>query len=107
MSLLGEVGLKGKAHSRPAELSQGEQQRVAVCRAMLNQPALLLADEPTGNLDQNNKQRVVEMLLDQARRNESTLLMVTHDQSLLGSFSTVLDIRSMVLAGKRGGEPKA
>ena len=63
---------------------------------MLNQPTLLLADEPTGNLDQANKQNVVDLLLDQARRNHSTLLMVTHDQSLLESFSTVLDIQSVV-----------
>jgi len=96
LELLSDVGLATKADSRPGELSQGEQQRVAVCRAMLNQPALLLADEPTGNLDQANKQIVVDLLLDQARRNNSTLLMVTHDQSLLGSFSTVMDIQSVV-----------
>jgi putative ABC transport system ATP-binding protein len=96
LQLLSDVGLATKADSRPGELSQGEQQRVAVCRAMLNQPALLLADEPTGNLDQANKQIVVDLLLEQARRNNSTLLMVTHDQSLLGSFSTVMDIQSVV-----------
>ena len=96
LELLSDVDLGAKAGSRPGELSQGEQQRVAVCRAMLNQPALLLADEPTGNLDQANKQNVVDLLLDQARRNHSTLLMVTHDQSLLESFSTVLDIQSVV-----------
>jgi putative ABC transport system ATP-binding protein len=96
LALLSDVGLGTKTGSRPAELSQGEQQRVAVCRAMLNQPALLLADEPTGNLDRANKQNVVDLLLDQARRNKSTLLMVTHDESLLGSFSTVLDIQSVV-----------
>jgi ABC-type lipoprotein export system ATPase subunit len=72
---------------------------------MLNQPALLLADEPTGNLDQENLQNVVDLLLDQARRNHSTLLMVTHDQSLLGSFSTVLDIQSVVrVTAPRGAE---
>ena len=96
LELLLDVDLHPKAGSRPGELSQGEQQRVAVCRAMLNQPALLLADEPTGNLDQANKQNVVDLLLEQAQRNHSTLLMVTHDQSLLGSFSTVLDIQSVV-----------
>jgi len=103
VDLLSDVGLREKADSRPTELSQGEQQRVAVCRAMLNQPALLLADEPTGNLDQANKQNVVDLLLDQAHRNNSTLLMVTHDQSLLGSFSTVLDIQSVVSVTNRQG----
>jgi len=103
LDLLTDVRLGEKADSRPAELSHGEQQRVAVCRAMLNQPALLLADEPTGNLDQANKQNVVDLLLDQARRNNSTLLMVTHDQSLLDSFSTVLDIQSVVsVSGGQG-----
>jgi putative ABC transport system ATP-binding protein len=96
LELLSDVGLGLKAGSRPGELSQGEQQRVAVCRAMLNQPALLLADEPTGNLDQANKQNVVDLLLEQAQRNHSTLLMVTHDQSLLASFSIVLDIESVL-----------
>ena len=96
LELLAGVGLGTKVDSRPAELSQGEQQRVAVCRAMLNKPAFLLADEPTGNLDQANKQNVVDLLLEQARSNNSTLLMVTHDQSLLDSFPTVLDIQSVV-----------
>jgi len=103
LELLHDVGLESKASARPGELSQGEQQRVAVCRAMLNQPALLLADEPTGNLDQANKQNVVDLLLEQANRNQSTLLMVTHDHSLLASFSTVLDIRSIVEDGQTEG----
>ena len=90
--LLRGVGLASKLTARPGELSHGEQQRVAVCRAMLNNPALLLADEPTGNLDQENKQNVVDLLVDQARSNDSTLLMVTHDESLLGKFDSVLDM---------------
>lgn len=94
--LLSDVGLDARANAYPAELSQGEQQRVAVCRAMLNQPALLLADEPTGNLDQANKQNVVDLLLEQAKANNSTLIMVTHDDSLLGAFSSVLDIQSLI-----------
>ena len=106
LELLRDVGLESKAGVRPGELSQGEQQRVAVCRAMLNQPGLLLADEPTGNLDQANKQNVVDLLLDQARQNKSTLLMVTHDHSLLASFSTVLDIRSIAV-GQAESESEA
>jgi putative ABC transport system ATP-binding protein len=93
--LLSNVGLESKALSRPDELSQGEQQRVAVCRAMLNHPSILLADEPTGNLDQKNKQNVVDLLQAQARTYKSTLLMVTHDESLLAQFDLVLDIRNL------------
>lgn len=94
--LLKGVGLGAKSTAYPEELSQGEQQRVAVCRAMFNQPPLLLADEPTGNLDQANKQNVVDLLIEQARRNDSTLLMVTHDHALLASFSRVLDMPSVI-----------
>jgi ABC-type lipoprotein export system ATPase subunit len=100
MQLLSEMGLAHKAHARPGELSQGEQQRVAVCRAMLNRPAILLADEPTGNLDQDNTQNVVTLLLDMARQHDSTLIMVTHDRSLLEPFSTVLDIQGVAAAGQ-------
>jgi putative ABC transport system ATP-binding protein len=93
--LLRDVGLDSKRSAMPGELSQGEQQRVAVCRAMLNNPPVLLADEPTGNLDQDNKQNVVDLLVEQAQRNNSTLLMVTHDESLLNKFGSVLDMRNI------------
>ena len=95
IELLTDVGLETGSSSYPGELSQGEKQRVAVCRAMLNFPSLLLADEPTGNLDRKNKQNVVNILLDQAHENASTLLMVTHDESLLERFDTVQDIRAV------------
>ena len=93
--LLRNVDLTTKQTARPGELSQGEQQRVAVCRAMLNNPPVLLADEPTGNLDQENKQNVVDLLVEQASQNNSTFLMVTHDESLLSKFDSVLDMRSV------------
>jgi putative ABC transport system ATP-binding protein len=95
-SLLASVGLQDKADKRPAELSHGERQRVAVCRAMLNRPHLLLADEPTGNLDQANKQKVVELLIRQAREHDSMLLMVTHDHSMLDAFERVIDFAELV-----------
>jgi putative ABC transport system ATP-binding protein len=95
-SLLASVGLEDKADNRPAELSHGERQRVAVCRAMLNRPQLLLADEPTGNLDQANKQKVVELLIHQARSHDSMLLMVTHDNSLLDAFERVINFAELV-----------
>ncbi|MCZ6561252.1 MAG: ABC transporter ATP-binding protein [Gammaproteobacteria bacterium] len=95
-SLLASVGLQDKANKRPAELSHGERQRVAVCRAMFNRPHLLLADEPTGNLDQANKQKVVELLIRQAREHDSMLLMVTHDHSMLDAFERVIDFAELV-----------
>lgn len=95
LELLHSVGLGDMAKRKPAELSQGERQRVAVCRAMLNSPPLLLADEPTGNLDQANKQKVVDLLIEQARAHDSTLLMVTHDRSLLGAFERVIDFEGL------------
>jgi len=95
-TLLVSVGLKDKANKRPSELSHGERQRVAVCRAMLNHPQLLLADEPTGNLDQANKQKVVDLLIEQARQHDSMLLMVTHDRSMLDAFERVIDFAQLV-----------
>ena len=67
-----------------------------MCRAMFNRPTLLLADEPTGNLDQANKQNVVELLIRQAREHESMLLMVTHDHSMLEAFERVIDFSQLV-----------
>ena len=97
--LLTAVGLSDKARSKPARLSHGERQRVAVCRAMLNHPDLILADEPTGNLDQVNKQNVVDLLIQQAKVEKSTLLMVTHDHSLLDSFERVINFEELTGAG--------
>ena len=77
----------------PQELSQGERQRVAICRALINQPELILADEPTGNLDPDNKRRVLDMLLRQVDQHGATLLMVTHDHDLLAPFDRVVDMR--------------
>ncbi len=103
-SLLASVGLQDKADKRPAELSHGERQRVAVCRAMLNRPTLLLADEPTGNLDQANKQNVVELLIHQAKEHNSMLLMVTHDHSMLEAFERVIDFSQLVSLQPQAGE---
>ena len=73
------------------ELSQGEQQRTAIGRALLPKPRLILADEPTGNLDPASKTRIVDLLFEQVRENECTLVMVTHDHSLLERFDRVID----------------
>ena len=78
---------------RPAQLSQGERQRAAVCRALVVDPPLLLADEPTGNLDPANKLRVLDLLFDVARERGATLVTVTHDHELLPRFDRVLDFK--------------
>jgi len=91
--LADEVGISDKLKRYPRQLSQGERQRVAVCRAVLPQPTLLLADEPTGNLDPANKGRVLDILFDYAGRTGTTLITVTHDHDLLERFDRVVDFK--------------
>jgi len=85
------VGLSDKLTRLPKQLSQGEQQRVAICRALVNQPDLIFADEPTGNLDPTNKQRILEILFDQVQCNHQTLIAVTHDMGILQGFDRIID----------------
>ena len=80
--LLASVGLTGRAGHRPAALSGGERQRVAIARALANQPSLLLADEPTGNLDEESSERVVELLESLRVEHGCTLVVVTHDTAI-------------------------
>jgi len=88
-----DVGIADKLGRHPDKLSQGEKQRVAVCRALLTEPVLLLADEPTGNLDPRNKGRVLDILFDYAERSGATLVTVTHDLDLVDRFSRIVDFR--------------
>jgi lipoprotein-releasing system ATP-binding protein len=84
--LLQRVGLKDRLHHRPAQLSGGERQRVAVCRALINDPILLLADEPTGNLDRANADAIGSLLLELNQAHRTLLVCVTHSLDLAGRF---------------------
>jgi putative ABC transport system ATP-binding protein len=81
-TLIDGIGLRDRAHHYPSQLSGGEQQRVAIARAFSNRPQILLADEPTGNLDPKNGARVFDLLVDLNRHHGTTLLLVTHERSL-------------------------
>lgn len=87
-----QVGIGNKLKRNVIRLSQGERQRAAICRALITNPDLVLADEPTGNLDPSNKQRIVDLLAEHARRSRASLLVVTHDHSLLNDFQRVVEI---------------
>jgi len=86
-----QVGIGDKLARYPHRLSQGERQRAAVCRAVMTEPTLVLADEPTGNLDPANKMRVLDILLDYIDSKGATLVTVTHDHEILQRFDRVID----------------
>jgi len=92
LQLARETGLEPRLRHRPGRLSQGEKQRTALCRALITQPRYLLADEPTGNLDSAAETRVLDVLFEQCARAQTSLLMVTHDVSLLGRFDRAFDL---------------
>ncbi len=91
--LLDEVGLRERGHHYPSQLSGGEQQRVALARALSNDPPILLADEPTGNLDSGNGHHVMDLLLDIRRSRSVTLVLATHDMTLASHADRVLRLR--------------
>lgn len=92
MQALEAVGLQEHCHTKVNRLSGGEKQRVAIARAIVNVPKVLLADEPTGNLDRANSARICDLLLDCARRCGATLLVISHDLSLAPKFDHTVDI---------------
>ena len=85
--MLNKVGLINRKDHRPAELSGGEQQRVAIARALVNQPKILLADEPTGNLDTKTSRQIMETLVELNKNHGLTIIMISHEQSLLREFA--------------------
>ena len=99
IGLVAAVGLEGKLERSVAELSQGERQRVAVARALIARPPLLLADEPTGNLDPENKNNLRDLLFTHSSKNRSTLIVVTHDHNLLDCFDRVIDFEDFGIKG--------
>jgi putative ABC transport system ATP-binding protein len=97
-ALAAETGIADKLGRYPGELSQGERQRAAICRALLTQPKLILADEPTGNLDPASKGAVMRLLFAQAEALGATLITVTHDHALLEGFDRVIDFAAFAEA---------
>jgi putative ABC transport system ATP-binding protein len=91
--LLDEVGLADRGHHYPSQLSGGEQQRVAIARALANDPPIVLADEPTGNLDSGTGRHIMELLLAVRRTRQSTLVLVTHDAELASLADSRLTLR--------------
>ncbi|WP_419022903.1 ABC transporter ATP-binding protein [Emergencia sp.] len=96
--LLTVLNLKERRHHLPSQLSGGQQQRVAIGRALITRPALILADEPTGNLDTQNSSEVISLLKEAAREYEQTIIMITHSRSTAQAADRVLQVSDGVLA---------
>jgi len=92
-ALLQEFGLSHRINHLPSELSGGEQQRVAIARALINKPKIILADEPTGNLDDENSQAMMKLLSDYSKKSKTSLVLVTHDISLAQRCDRIIELR--------------
>jgi putative ABC transport system ATP-binding protein len=104
-ALIAEVGLTDRGGHYPSQLSGGEQQRVAIARALANDPPILLADEPTGNLDSVTGRHVIDLLVNLNRRRGCTLVLVTHDQELAAMADEILVLRDGHLVERRLAQP--
>ncbi len=103
--LLDRVGLAHRATHKPAALSVGEQQRVAVARALANRPSLLLADEPTANVDPSNQQTVIDLIRDTCREEKITLILVTHSMEVAEQFDRVDRLEEINQSSAKAGSP--
>lgn len=101
--LLKQVGLQGRLDHYPVQLSGGEQQRVAIARAFMNQPKILFADEPTGNLDADTAQEIIKLIFDLNATRGTTLLLVTHDRELTEQASRTIRLRGGKVASDSNG----
>jgi ABC-type lipoprotein export system ATPase subunit len=106
-NLLHRVGLQDRLHHRPRQLSTGQQQRVAVARALANRPRLVLADEPTGNLDFRSAGESLELIREACGENGAALLLVSHDREVLGRFETRMDLAEINRASSPGPSSSA
>ena len=102
MSMLDKVALTHRGNHYPAQLSGGEQQRVAIARALVHEPELIVADEPTGNLDENTGDRIMQLLFDLNRDHGTTLLLVTHDHKLAAHCDRTLQLEGGKLSSPTG-----
>jgi len=93
--LADRLGIAHGLRRKPQHLSQGERQRVAICRALVTAPGVVLCDEPTGNLDPDTAQRILDELFEQTARSGAAMIMVTHDHGLLGRFDRTIDVREL------------
>jgi|SRR5688572_16261747 len=105
--LLDSVGLKSRMTHRPSELSGGEQQRVAIARAFINDPDLILADEPTGSLDSETSKKIIELLSDLWRTSSKTVVIITHDPQIAANTRRILTMKDGRLISNHGTAEKA
>ena len=106
-ALLDDVGLSDRGHHYPSQLSGGEQQRVAIARALANDPPIVLADEPTGNLDSATGRQIIDLLVAVNRERGRTLVLVTHDPELAGLADEVIALRDGRVVERRDSQRRA